>query len=39
MKIKLTTMVKIGYDKKEIDSNGGIDVWKFKLAATIGLVF
>jgi hypothetical protein len=39
MKIKLTTMVEIRYDKKEIDNNGGIDVWKFKLAVTIDLVF
>jgi len=26
MKIKLTIMVEIGYEKKEIDSNDGIDV-------------
>jgi hypothetical protein len=39
MKIKLTMMVEIGYEKKEIDSNGGIDVWKFKLVAMMGLVF
>jgi hypothetical protein len=39
MKIKLTTMVEIWSKKKETDNNGRIDVWKFKLATMMDLVF